>query len=110
MQRLITASGGTVVLGGKVFDRETKHVEPTMILKPDLDSELMTDEIFGPILPIITYRSFDEVVDFINDRDKPLAVYYFGVPDSMHSTQLKDETSSGAFMTNDCVMHAVSHY
>ena len=55
MVRCIQTAGGQTVLGGKVFDKETRHIEPTIIIGPNLNSELMTDEIFGPILPIIKY-------------------------------------------------------
>jgi len=79
MKRCIETSGGNVVYGGKeVSSAAEKHIEPTIIENPKLDSELMTDEIFGPIMPIITYKDFDEVIDFINDRPKPLALYYYG--------------------------------
>lgn len=70
----------------------------------------MKDEIFGPVLPVITFNHFDMVVNFINDRDKPLALYYFGAPECANSKRLVHETSSGAYMTNDCILHATSHY
>lgn len=89
---------------------EVKHCEPTIIFEPNLDAEIMTDEIFGPILPIIPYRDMDECIDFINDRDKPLALYYFGDQNSANCTRVYEETSSGAFMTNDAIIHLVSHY
>lgn len=102
MKRCISTAKGTIKHGGQVFCKEVKHIEPTIILNPSLDSELMTNEIFGPIMPIITYKKFDEVIDFINDRDKPLAAYYFGKTDSVNCKRMIDETSSGAFMANDC--------
>lgn len=110
MKRCISTAKGTIKHGGQVFCKEVKHIEPTIILNPSLDSELMTNEIFGPIMPIITYKKFDEVIDFINDRDKPLAAYYFGKTDSVNCKRMIDETSSGAFMANDCIMHVISHY
>merc|ERR1712166_1372138 len=64
----------------------------------------MNDEIFGPIMPIITYRTFDEVINFINKRDKALCVYYFGNKDHPNAMRCVDETSSGAFMSNDCIL------
>lgn len=51
---------------------------PTVILSPAKDSAVMTDEIFGPILPVYPYSDFDEVIKTINDGEKPLALYYFG--------------------------------
>ena len=110
MKRCIEKSEGDIVYGGKQFNKETKHIEPTIIVNANLSSELMTDEIFGPIMPIVTYKNFDEAIKFINDREKPLALYYYGDKDSVNSKRCVDETSSGAFMTNDSIMHVLSHY
>lgn len=76
---------------------------PTVILNPSRDSELMKNEIFGPVLPIISYQKFDEVVNFINEGDKPLAIYYFGCTCSANRTRLEKETSSGSLVTNDTI-------
>lgn len=77
MQKILKTAGGQVVMGGKV-NLEAKYCEPTIIVEPDLKAEIMTEEIFGPILPVIPYRRIEEAVDFINEKDKPLAIYYFG--------------------------------
>mmetsp|Transcript_68106 Transcript_68106/g.94433 ORF Transcript_68106/g.94433 Transcript_68106/m.94433 type:complete len:94 (+) Transcript_68106:917-1198(+) len=76
-EQLIATAGGEIVTGGKVFTDE-KFVEPTIILNPDPESELMKEEIFAPILPVMSYKNIDEAIEFINDKDKPLAVYYIG--------------------------------
>jgi aldehyde dehydrogenase (NAD+) len=55
-----------------------KYIAPTVIYKPKLDSDLMMGEIFGPILPVVPYKSLEEAINLINSRDKPLALYYFG--------------------------------
>ena len=76
---LLESAGGTVLCGGlDKVNREARHIEPTIILKPDLESRLMKEEIFGPIMPVFPFRDINEVIRFINARDKPLAVYYFG--------------------------------
>lgn len=67
---------GEVIFGGE-YDDENLKISPTLILNPDLDSELMTREIFGPILPIITFKEIKETVDIIRKRPKPLAFYLF---------------------------------
>ena len=103
VQRLIETSGGTIVGGGKV-DVEAKYIEPTIILNPALDSELMVDEIFGPVLPIIPYKKFDEVLEFVNKKEKPLAIYYFGNEKSENCKSMMQETRSGAFVTNEACM------
>lgn len=51
---------------------------PTLIDNPSLESKVMNEEIFGPILPILTFKHIKEAVDFVNGRPKPLALYYFG--------------------------------
>jgi aldehyde dehydrogenase (NAD+) len=109
LTKLIDTAGGKLMYGGKVNEGK-KHIQPTIILNPNQDSQLMLDEIFGPILPIFTYKSMNEVIDFINNKPKPLAVYYFGKPHHKDSTDLRYKTSSGCFMTNECLMQCISHY
>jgi acyl-CoA reductase-like NAD-dependent aldehyde dehydrogenase len=53
-------------------------VTPTVILNPEKDTPLMQEEIFGPVLPLITYKTFDEALQYVLSLDKPLATYYFG--------------------------------
>lgn len=81
-------------------------MQPTLILNPSMESELMKEETFGPLLPIITYKSLDEAIKIINDGDKPLGVYYFGSNSSRNKNlyRVKEETSSGAFVVNDVAM------
>lgn len=87
VSKLIDSAGGTLVCGGKV-NKEVRHIEPTIILQPDLNSDLMREEIFGPVMPIFPFKDISEVIKFINDRDKPLAVYYFGNPNGPNSYDL----------------------
>ena len=63
----------------------------------------MKDEIFGPILPVITYKNFDEAIAFINARPKPLATYYYGSnsPWNANLNKVESQTSSGSFVVND---------
>jgi aldehyde dehydrogenase (NAD+) len=77
IEDLLKGHGGQVVCGGKV-NKGIKYIEPTVVLNPKPDSKLMKEEIFGPILPIVTFVNFSEVIELINSKDKPLAVYYFG--------------------------------
>lgn len=68
----------------------------------------MKEEIFGPILPIITFKDFDKVVDEnIKKRDKPLAIYYFGSNSSKNYQRILNSTSSGACVTNDILTQTV---
>ena len=70
----------------------------------------MQEEIFGPIVPIITFKTIDDVIEIINSKDKPLALYYFGKCYSNPNYQrIMNETSSGAFVVNEAIVHIVNH-
>lgn len=68
---------GEIILGGK-GDLKDKYIAPTIINNPSLDSKIMKEEIFGPILPILGFTDIKEVVKYINNNPNPLALYYFG--------------------------------
>ncbi|MEU0675865.1 aldehyde dehydrogenase family protein [Streptomyces sp. NPDC006172] len=85
-------SGRTVVGGGS--DRTAKYIAPTVLADVDPESPVMREEIFGPILPILTVSGLDEAIAFINDRDKPLALYVFSESEDTRN-RVADETSSG---------------
>lgn len=72
----LAATKGAVALGGG-SDPATLRIEPTVIVDPDPAEALMANEIFGPILPVITVASIDDAIDFVNARPKPLAAYLF---------------------------------
>ncbi|MEU5317799.1 aldehyde dehydrogenase family protein [Streptomyces sp. NPDC021056] len=84
---------GRVVVGG-ASDRTTKYIAPTVLADVDPASPVMQEEIFGPILPIVTVPDLDGAIDFINDRDKPLALYVFTASQDTRD-RLAAETSSG---------------
>ncbi|MCD7444596.1 aldehyde dehydrogenase family protein [Streptomyces lincolnensis] len=86
-------SGRTVVGGDS--DRTVKYLAPTVLADVAPESPVMREEIFGPILPIVTVPGLDEAIDFINDRDKPLALYVFTESDGARA-RIAAETSSGA--------------
>ncbi len=65
-----------IIYGGK-FDETSLKIEPTIIDNPKLDSLIMQEEIFGPLLPVITFKNIDEVIKYVNNGDSPLALYYF---------------------------------
>ncbi|OBI45946.1 aldehyde dehydrogenase [Mycobacterium kyorinense] len=67
---------GTIALGGE-FDAAALRLQPTVVVDPDPDEPLMTSEIFGPILPIISVQSLDDAIRFVNSRPKPLSAYLF---------------------------------
>ena len=91
-----------VETGGEV-DIENKYIAPTIVLNPPLDSTLMTDEIFGAILPVITIDSFDDAKRFVKERDKPLSSYIFSKNKEQCQTWV-NEISSGSQCINDVIM------
>jgi aldehyde dehydrogenase (NAD+) len=101
--------GADVIYGGS-YDPVTRFIEPTIIDNPALDSPVMTEEIFGPVFPMITMSdknstgSFKQaVIDFVTSREKPLAFYYFG--NEADGWDLVGKTSSGGGCINDVIMH-----
>lgn len=72
----------------------------------------MKEEIFGPILPIITYNTIEDAIKFINDRDKPLAIYYFGSNSNSNKNLIKvqNSTSSGSFVVNEVITQMLNPY
>ena len=93
---------GVVRVGGRV-DASERYIEPTLLDNVAVDSAVMREEIFGPVLPMITIASVDEAVDFILDREKPLALYVFA--DEGVARGVFDKTSSGGGCINDVIMH-----
>ncbi|HTI24136.1 MAG TPA: aldehyde dehydrogenase family protein [Kutzneria sp.] len=96
-------ASGRVVIGGQT-DREQKYIAPTVLADVSPDSAVMGEEIFGPILPIISVPSLDAAIEFITSRDKPLALYAFTDAESTKERILA-ETSSGAVGFGLPVMH-----
>ena len=109
IENLIKTAGGKIICGGDV-NLEHRYVSPTIIVEPNKDAPIMKEEIFGPVLPVFAYEDFSEVINMINSKEKPLAVYYFGTKGSENERRLANETSSGAFVTNDLIIQAASNY
>ena len=95
---------GNIIYGGHT-DAATRFIEPTLIENVPLDSPLMTEEIFGPVFPIVTFEdNFKErVIEFVTSREKPLAFYYFGKESD--GWEIIRRTSSGGGCINDVIMH-----
>lgn len=95
--------GATVEIGGAKNDADC-YLEPTVLSKVPEDAGVMQDEIFGPILPIKPYKDIDDAIDYILDKPKPLAIYYFGKKNG-RMKRLLHETSAGNVVVNDVVLH-----
>ena len=98
---------GKIVYGGKV-DETDRYISPTIIDEVQPDFPIMQEEIFGPILPVMTFEHIDTVIDYVNAHEKPLAFYYFGKNDAAKNVFLK--TSSGGACINDTLMHIANHH
>jgi aldehyde dehydrogenase (NAD+) len=94
---------GEILFGGKV-DAADNYIEPTLLENVPEDAKVMTDEIFGPVLPIIGYDNLKEAIDFINKRPKPLALYIFS-KDEKKVQKVLSETSAGGVTINDTLLH-----
>jgi len=81
-----------------------RKMVPTIVLNPSDDMDVMQDEIFGPILPVKPYRSMDEAIAYVNERDRPLGLYYFG-SDRAEEKQVVSSTTSGGVTVNDVIFH-----
>ena len=87
------------------FSQQEHHrIPPTLILDPTDDMKVMQDEIFGPILPIKQYKDVEETLDYVNSKDRPLGLYYFG-QDSAEEREVLTRTTSGGVTVNDVIMH-----
>ena len=95
--------GGKISFGGKT-ETASKYFEPTLLTDINAEMSVFQEEIFGPILPILSYKDIQAAIDLINAQPKPLALYYFG-SNSSNSKKVLEETSSGNMVINDCVLH-----
>ena len=87
------------------FRQQPNHkVPPTLVLNPDEDLAVMQDEIFGPVMPVKSYDQVDDAVNYINAKDRPLGLYYFGT-DTNEEERVLSHTTSGGVTVNDVVMH-----
>ncbi|HEX7873373.1 MAG TPA: coniferyl aldehyde dehydrogenase [Sphingobium sp.] len=90
---------------GESFARQAhRKMPPTLVLDATPDMAVMQEEIFGPILPVLRYSAFEEVIDGVNAGDRPLGLYYFG-KDSAELDQLTRRTTAGGMCVNDVIMH-----
>ena len=87
------------------FSQQAHHkIPPTLIVDPDDSLSVMKEELFGPILSVTTYDSIKDTVDYINSKDRPLGLYYFG-DDKEEMQNVLENTTSGGVTINDVVFH-----
>ncbi|MGQ0434071.1 MAG: aldehyde dehydrogenase family protein [Microthrixaceae bacterium] len=105
LRGLLDRGAGTVVTGGSV-DEAQRYVSPTITVDPSPDSPIMSEEIFGPILPVLTVEGASHARDVITSRPKPLALYVFANDQAAIDTVV-DGTSSGGVCINHTLMHLI---
>jgi aldehyde dehydrogenase (NAD+) len=94
--------GARIALGGKVL--ASRRMAPTILVDVPRDAAIMQEEIFGPIMPVLVYENLDDAVNFVNGRDKPLALYVFSRRAAFVDAVLA-RTSSGGVTVNDVIAH-----
>ncbi len=108
MERLVTLLDGAKIVYGGHYDKDEKYFEPTILDEVNFDLPVMQQEIFGPVLPVISFQNPDEVISRVNARPRPLALYIFS---KSHSFQKKiiDSIPAGGVTVNDTLMHIASN-
>ncbi|KJA17586.1 hypothetical protein HYPSUDRAFT_192078 [Hypholoma sublateritium FD-334 SS-4] len=100
---MLEGTKGTIVFGGEV-DTEKRFIAPTLVRDVEGDDSLMSDEIFGPLLPVVPVEDIDAAIKFINARDHPLAIYVFS-QDAAVKAKVFNQTQSGGVIANETVIH-----
>ncbi|KGL85122.1 Fatty aldehyde dehydrogenase, partial [Tinamus guttatus] len=104
-QRVLALLEGQKIAHGGETDEASCFIAPTILTDVSPESKVMQEEIFGPILPIVPVKSVDEAIEFINSREKPLALYVFSNNKKLIQNMIA-ETSSGGVTANDVIMHS----
>ncbi|MDO5523090.1 MAG: aldehyde dehydrogenase [Bacteroidia bacterium] len=99
-------TNGKIVLGG-VSDKSERYISPTVLDDAKPEDAVMQEEIFGPILPVMTFADINKAISYVNSNEKPLAFYYFGKSKKAKEVLLK--TTSGGGCINDTVVHVANH-
>ncbi len=101
------SQGGKLITGGQIDDAG-RFIAPTLIEGMASDSAIMEEEIFGPLLPVITFSNIEEVIDVVNSKPKPLALYIYST-DKRNIDKVLRETSAGDTCVNQTMMHFLHH-
>ena len=96
-------SQGAKILTGGDFDESTCFISPTILLNCTHDMQIMQEEIFGPILPVLTFKDESEITRYLSNEEKPLALYIFS-QNQVFSDYIVQNTSSGSCLVNDCLI------
>lgn len=114
-QRLLAVRDQAVELGAKVHELapgssdQERHMPPTLLTRVDLESGLMREEIFGPLLPLVPYDDIDQALDFVAERPHPLSLYLFETDAAIQRKVLKRNLAGGVTI-NDTLYHIAQHH
>lgn len=97
---------GTLIFGG-AFDMKHRYISPTIYDNIHQECPIMQEEIFGPLMPVMTFSNICEVIDFLHQSEKPLALYYF-TNKRKNAKKILEETSSGGGAINDTIIHVAN--
>ena len=100
--------GENAVIGGGT-DPERRFIEPTVLISVSPDSPVMQEEIFAPVLPVLTFTDINRCIDFIRSRPRPLALYLFSESETVQR-RVMDSCSFGGGCINDVIMHLATHH
>jgi coniferyl-aldehyde dehydrogenase len=98
------AKGARVIELGTRQSSDSRQFPPTLLLDVTDEMAVMQEEIFGPILPVVTYDRLDDAIAYVNARPRPLALYFFG-NDSETQRRVLERTTSGGVLVNDTILH-----
>lgn len=107
MQRLVSLLDPSKIIFGGNYNMTEKFIEPTLMTDISQTDPIMQEEIFGPILPISGYDEINEAIRFVNENEKPLALYFFG--NESTADYVLSHTTSGGACINDTLMHIGNH-
>jgi len=108
IERLAVLLEDSDIYYGGSYDKEIKYFEPTIVDNVTLDMPIMKQEIFGPIIPVLTYDEISEVINLVNSMPKPLALYFFSNC-RRKQREIVENISAGGVTINDTVMHIASN-
>jgi len=98
----------TIEVGGQL-DSGSKYIAPTIVSNLKDEATLLKEEIFGPILPIVTYNTLEEAIDYINSKERPLALYIYSKSNA-NTKKVIQNTRAGGTCINNNVIHYANHY
>ncbi|XP_017650801.1 LOW QUALITY PROTEIN: aldehyde dehydrogenase, dimeric NADP-preferring [Nannospalax galili] len=107
-QRIVGLIKGQKVADGATWDAVAQYIAPTILMDMDPQSPVMQEEIFGPVMRIVCVHSLEETIQFINQREKPLALYVFSSNNKVIKKMIA-ETSSGGVTANNVIVHITVH-